>query len=127
MSPKIRESLYQLASVLLAGLGLAQVWGGVDGGTVDNISQIVTGLLTLLGAGAPAVAAKKVNTQRKDGTLDTVAPADQVINGVQAVIEARAAAQAEVDRVKQAVNDIAATVPVLGPLATQVINSIPKF
>jgi len=127
MSPKIRESLYQLASVLLAGLGLAQVWGGVDGGTVDNINQIVTGLLTLLGAGAPAVAAKKVNTQRKDGTLDTVAPADQVINGVQAVIEARAAAQAEVDRVKQAVNDIAATVPVLGPLATQVINSIPKF
>lgn len=127
MSPKIRQSLYQLGAALLAVLGVVQVWGGVDAGTVDNIHQVVTGLLTLIGAGAPVVAAKHVNAQRKDGTFDSVAPADQVINGVQAVIQASAHAQAEVDRVKQAVTDIASTVPVLGPLATQVINSIPRF
>lgn len=126
MTPKSRQTIYLLGTIIPSILGLAVLWGGFDQGAAQNVGQIIAGLVALLGAGAPAVAASTIAKQKKDGTFDTVAPADQVINGVQAVIEAQAHATAELERAKQAVVEVAGVVPVFGPLAQQVIRSLPS-
>ena len=46
---------------------------------------------------------------------------------MQAVIEAKSAAEVEVRRIQDAVGDLVATIPGLGPLASQVLQHIPKF
>ncbi|AHG24054.1 holin [Mycobacterium phage LittleGuy] len=125
MSPKVRETLYYLGTIIPGVVGIALIWGGLDAGSAESIGDILVGVLTLLGASAPAVAAKKVNEQRKDGTLLPQAPVDQVVSGVTAILETQAKAQAELDRVKSVVAGAASIVPGVGPLAAQVINSIP--
>lgn len=129
MSPKIAQTVYGIGTIIPVILSIFLVWGGIDANKVDGINDIVTGLLVLLGAGPPALATARVAKQRKDGHFDVVAPADQAINGVQAVLEAKNQAVAEVERVKQAVGDAVANVPVLSPvlspLAQQFINSLP--
>lgn len=124
MNPKIAQSLYQLGTVVSGLVGLFLVWGGIDAGAADSLNQIIGGLLALMPGAANAVAAKRVSGQRKDGTLGS--PADQVTKGVQAVLEAQAQATAEVEKVKQAVTAAVGTVPGMGPLAQQLINSVPS-
>lgn len=125
MSPKIRESLYYIGTIIPGVLGLALVWGGIDAGAAEHIGDVIAGALALLGATAPATAAVKVNQQRKEGVFDTVAPVDAVVKNVQAVIEAQAAATADLERVKTAVTSAVGVVPGIGPLAQQVINAAP--
>lgn len=122
MSPKIRQSLYYIGTIIPAFLGLAMIWGGFDSGAADNIEQILGGVLALAGATAPATAAAKVKEQRKDGTFDVLSPSDAVVNGVQAVIQTQIAATAELDKVKNAVANAVGAVPGVGPLAQQLIN-----
>lgn len=123
MTPKLAQTLYQLGALVSAVLGIALIWGGIDSGAADSINQIIGGLVALIPGATNAVAGKRVSTQRNDGTFETVAPADQVINGVQAVIEAQAKAQTDIDRVKDVVTAVIGTVPVLGPLAQAAINA----
>ncbi|AOT24666.1 holin [Mycobacterium phage Stasia] len=125
MSPKLRETLYYLGTIVPGVLGIALIWGGIDAGAANSIGDILAGAFALLGASAPAVAAKKVHEQRKDGTLEPQAPVDQIVNSVQAVLEAQAKATAEVERVKQVVTGAINVIPGLGPLASQAINAIP--
>ncbi|QHB37950.1 holin [Mycobacterium phage Cintron] len=125
MSPKLRETLYYLGTIVPGVIGIALIWGGIDAGSAESIGDIIVGFLSLLGASAPAVAAKKVNEQRKDGTLEPQAPVDQVVNGVNAILEAQARAQSELARVQNVVAGAASVIPGVGPLAAQVINSIP--
>lgn len=73
-----------------------------------------------LGAGLVGFAAVFATPNK----TDTPAPADMVINGVQALQDARTAADAELERVKAATSAVLAPIPVVGPLATQAINSI---
>lgn len=123
MTPKVRQSIYYLGTIVPALLGLLMIWGGIDAGSADHLSQIASGLVALLGAGAPAVAAEQVRKQRKDGTLGT--PAEQVISGMQAVLDARTAAENEVERAKAEVEramQAVAVVPVLGPLSKLVVD-----
>lgn len=54
-----------------------------------------------------------------------VAPADLVVSSVQAVLEQASAATADLEKVKQAVGSVVGIIPGMGPLAAQVINSIP--
>lgn len=125
MSPKVRETLYYLGTVIPGILGIALIWGGIDAGAAESIQSILVGALNLIGAAAPATAAVKVRQQRKDGTL-SASPVEQVTKGVEQVLAAKQAAEAEVEKVKQALETaVSGAVPVLGPLAAQVINSVP--
>lgn len=124
MPPKIRQTIYGLGTILSAGLGIALVWGGIGSDAANSVNQVLAGVLALLGAGAPAVAAGTVAKQRKDGTLDSQPPADAAITAIQETVRQAGVAAAEVDRVKVAVSDALGQVPVLGPLAKQVIDSI---
>ncbi|QHB38040.1 holin [Mycobacterium phage Noelle] len=131
MSPKVRQTIYYLGTIIPGVLGIALIWGGIDAGAAQSIGDIIAGAVALLGASAPAVAAKKVNEQRKDGTLVPQAPVEQVVNGVQAVIAAQQAAQAELDRVRDvvtgAIGIVPNVVPQLGPLAQQAVDALNGF
>lgn len=125
MTPKIRQSIYYLGTVASALVGIALIWGGIEAGAAQHVSSLITGLVALAGGAAPAVAARKVGEQMKDGSFDS-SPADQVIKGIEAVVNARANVEAEVNRVRDAVTAVVDDIPVLGPLAKNAIDNL-KF
>lgn len=127
MSPKFRQTLYSLGAIATSVLTLLSVWRVLDPNTASSVSAGLAALLSLFGVGAAGTAAVITGQQRKDGTFDhppELSPADQVVNGLQAVIEAQQRAQSEVERVKEAVSDAVGTVPVLGPLAKEALDQI---
>ena len=125
MTPKIRQTLYGVGTIATAILGILSVWGVVHPAAASTLTTALTGLLTLLGVGAAGTAAAVTHKQRKEGMFDAQSPADVVVTGINAVLQQAEQAQAEVDRVKDAVSAAVATVPILGPLAQQAINRLP--
>jgi len=126
MSPRIRQSVYFLGTIVSGILGIALLFHGVSADAAGNINSMSAGLVALLGGSAPAaLAAHNVSKQRADGTLDfTGTPAEQAIAAIQATAQAAAAATNNLDKVKNAVSDVFGTIPVVGPLAQQVINAV---
>lgn len=130
MNAKIRQTIYALGTVITGILSIALIWGGIDAGTANNISQIIAGAITLLGGTAvTGVAASVTGKQRKDGTLDTN-PVDQVLGGLQAITEATAKAADDLDKITTGITDALGQVPVvgaeLGPVAQQIIDAVRK-
>lgn len=124
MGPKLRQTVYYLGTIVSGALGIALLFHGVSADAAGNINSMVAGLIALLGGSAPAaVAAHTITKQRADGAFNN-SPVDQVTNGIQAVIQASTAAASDVERVKAVVSDALGQVPVLGPLAQQIINTV---
>jgi len=123
MTPKIRQTLYLLGTVATSLVTLAAVWHGIDGGTATALGNTITAILGLLGVGATATAGTVVAKQRTDGTLDfTGTAAEQAVAAIEVVNTQAVAAVSDRDRVRDALGDLAATIPVVGPLAQQVID-----
>lgn len=53
-----------------------------------------------------------------------VSPADQIVAALPVVVAAQAQAAADIDKIKQAAADALGQVPIVGPLATQVIAAV---
>ncbi|ASZ75176.1 holin [Mycobacterium phage MissWhite] len=125
MSPKVRQTIYLLGTAAPALLGIALIWTGLDAESAADIGDIIAGVVAILGSGAPAIAAGTVASQRKDGTLAT-SPVEQVTKAIEQVIANKQNAEAQVAAVQDAVSRAANPTPVLGPLATQILNSDPQ-
>ena len=125
MSPKARETLYLIGTMIPAIVGILVMWTGVTQEGADNMAQVVTGLITLVGAGAPATAAAVVRKQNKQGTFQT-SPMENVITGVGQVVEAQQKADQEVERVKNLLSEAVSNVPMLGPAASNMIRELPS-
>lgn len=129
MTPRIRQTIYRLGTIASGVLGIALIWGGISQGTADHINTVLAGLVALLSGGAPAVAARTVTAQTKGGVFDNVPPADAAITAIQATIEQAITAQADVQRVTEAVTNALSTTPVgpvvesVGGLVEQVIRA----
>ena len=128
MNPKIAQTLYALGTVVTGIVSTVLIWGGISAESAAGITQAIAGLLTLLGGTAVTTTAGiRVTKQRADGTFDEPAnPVDQVLGGLTAIADAKAQAAADYDRVTQAATDVLGQVPVLGPLAQQVIDTVRK-
>ncbi len=124
MSPKIRQTAYILGTVATSVVTLLALWRGIDTNTATALGNTITGLLGLLGVGASATAGVVLSRQRKDGTLEHSSPVDQAISAIQATVDQVNSASADLDRVKNAVSDVFGSLPVVGPLAQQVIKSV---
>jgi len=94
MSAKTREIVYYLGTILIGGIGIAITVGALTSDQGASLGQAITGILTLLGAGAPALAAKKTGEQRNDGTFESSPVLD--------AFEAVAAIKVQVDEVVDA-------------------------
>ena len=127
MPPKVRQILYVIGVVVFAALTILSTFKVIDPNTAASVSAALTSVLGLFGVTVAGTAAYTVNKQQKDGTFDKVDPADQVVNGINAVLAQQQAAQEAADRVKIALNDAVKDIPVLGPLAQQALNSLPKI
>ena len=128
MTPKFRQVLYTIGLVIFTGLTLLSTFRVIDPNTAATVSAALTTILGLFGVTISGTAAWHVTRQQHNGTFEPAAPvnpADQVITGVEAVIAQAQSAQADVERVKDAVSNAVAQVPVLGPLAQQAIDSLP--
>lgn len=66
---RVRQVAYLAGTAVLAVLGVLQIVTGISTEQVELIGGYVTGVLTLLGAAAPAVAGLKVGSQIKQGVL----------------------------------------------------------
>ena len=94
MSAKTREIVYYLGTILIGGIGIAITVGALTSDQGASLGQAITGILTLLGAGAPALAATKTGEQRNDGTFESSPVLD--------AFEAVAAIKVQVDEVVDA-------------------------
>lgn len=117
MTPRIRQTIYRLGTVASGILGIALIWGGISQGTADHINTVMAGLIALLSGGAPAIAARTVKEQAKQGAFDSVPPAEQAITAIQATIEQAITAQADVQRVTDAVTQALSSTPI-GPVVS---------
>lgn len=124
MSPKIRQSAYLLGTVATSIVTLLALWRGIDTNTATALGNAVTALLGLLGVGASATAGVVLSRQRKEGVLEAQSPVDQAITAINATVAQVQSASADLDRVKTAVSDVFGSLPVVGPLAQQVIRSV---
>lgn len=126
MSPKLRQSFYYLTSIITSVVGIALLYGGLKAGTADNITQLLAGLGGLLGATGPALAGRKVGEQSKDGTFDSLSPADQISQGAKQLNDIITNAHAQADQAKEVLTGVLGGVPILGPQLEDALNRI-KF
>lgn len=125
MTPKVRQVLYVFGVVVFAALTLLSTFKVIDPDTAATVSAALTSLLGLFGVTVAGTAAYNTNKQIHNGTFEPpapVSPADQVVNGIDAVLKAQQQAQAEVERVKAAVQSAVKDTPVIGPLASQILE-----
>jgi hypothetical protein len=130
MTPKFRQILYVIGVVAFAGLTLLSTFHILDPNVAASVSAALTTVLGLFGVTISGVAGYNVTKQVRNGTITPntpAAPADQAISGLDAVIAQAQHAQAEVERVKNAIGEAVQNVPILGPLATQALNTLPKI
>lgn len=123
MPPKVRQYLYVFGVVAFAGLTVLSTFKIIDPNTASNVSAALTSVLGLLGVSVAGTAAYNINKQQKNGAFDNLDPAEQVVNGINAVIDQQQQAQQSADRVKNALNDAIKDIPVLGPLAQEAIKN----
>lgn len=126
MAPKARQLLYVFGVVAFAALTVLSTFKVIEPEAAASVSAALTSVLGLFGVSVAGTAAYNINKQTKNGSFDNLDPADQVINGINAVVNQQQAAQQAADRVKEAFNNAVKDIPVLGPLAQQAINSLPK-
>lgn len=122
--PKIRQSAYLLGTIATSAVTLLALWRGIDTNTATALGNAITGVLGLLGVGASATAGVVLSRQRKEGVLDAQSPVDQAISAINATVAQVQAASADLDRVKNAVSDVFGSLPIVGPLAQQVMRSV---
>ena len=127
MPPKVRQILYVIGVVVFAALTVLSTFKIIDPNVAASVSAALTSVLGLFGVAVTGTAAYNTNKQIHKGAFDEVDPAEQVINGINAVKQQQEAAQEAANRVKTALNDAVKDVPVLGPLAQQAINSLPNL
>jgi len=121
----VRQILYSVGVLAFALLTLLSTFRVIDTNTAASVSAALTAVLGLFGVTVSGTAAYNVTKQVNSGQLQPVSPADQVVNGLNAVLAQAQQAQAEVDRVKDAVSTAVQDVPVLGPLAQQALDKLP--
>ncbi len=124
MPPKMREILYVVGVIAFAGLTVLSALRVIDPNTAASVSAALTSILGLFGVTVAGTAAYNVHKQKQDGAFDSVEPADQVINGINAVLAQQQVAQEAANRVKNAISDAVKDIPVLGPLAKEAIDDL---
>lgn len=107
-----------MAAAIAAATTASALAGGVDLSSLDPGQW-----LGVLGAAFTAFGSVFITPNKS--TEPSYSPAEQVAKSVQEVIQNQQVATAELEMVKQAVTGAVGVIPGIGPLAAQVINSIP--
>jgi hypothetical protein len=126
---KIRQYFY-LGSGAIAGLlPLLVALGAIGGDKASAVTEILTQVGSLLGGAGAITAGVIVSKQRKDGTIDAepVSAVERAINAIPVVVQEAAAANANLERLRQVATDAVGSIPVYGPEARAIIEGLPRF
>ncbi len=128
LSPRTAQTIYQVGVIATSAATIAAVWRGVDPAlAASSVGNVINVVLGMLGVGATVTGRVRVAAQRADGTLDfSGSAADQALAAIQAVNAQAAGAVTDRDRVADALGGLAGSIPVVGPLAQQVIDSVTR-
>lgn len=127
-NPKARLTVYQIGKIASSVIALLAIWKVVDGGTANLILNALEGVLGLMGVVVSGVAATAVSRQIDDHTLDfSGSHAEQAVDAINAVAAQPQVPASDRERILAAAGQLAGSVPVIGPLAQQVINSVGKL
>lgn len=125
--PKARFLLYIVGTLVFGVVALLSFFKVIDPEVAASVSAQLVSFLGLFGVTVAGTAAYNINKQRHDGTLDRgpeLDPADKIITGLNEVLQQKAAADAAVEKVKDIVVSQTRDIPVLGPLAQEVIDRL---
>ena len=123
MSPKARQTVYAVGTIATSIVTVLALWNGIRPEVASSLVTAITALGGLLGAGAAATATAVVTRQQRNGTFENMSPVDQAITGIQTTVDQFNSATTDFERIKAAASDVFGNIPVIGPLAQQVIDS----
>lgn len=123
MTPKFRQVLYTVGVVVFAALTLLSTFRIIDPDVAASVSAALTAVLGLFGVSVAGTAAYNINKQRQQGAFDDPAPSvtdDQIKAAVEEALKQRLPQHPVQDAVSAAVKDV----PVLGPLAQEILDRL---
>lgn len=107
---------YSVGTIAKALMAFITAFGGA---AATSVPHDTLGWVGCVGAGLVAFAAVFATPNKNNE-----APADAAITAIQATVAQAQSAVSEVERIKNAASDVLNTVPVVGPLASAVIDSV---
>lgn len=114
MAPKVRQILYVIGVVVFAALSLLSTFRVIEPDVASSVSASLTAILGLFGVTVAGTAAYNINKQRHEGVI--VDPKKPDIGDL---------IQQELDkRLQQAGAPAVKDVPILGPLALEVLDRL---
>ena len=127
-NPKARLTVYQIGKIASSVIALLAIWKVVDGGTANLILNALEGVLGLMGVVVSGVAATAVSNQISDHTLEfSGPPVEQAVEAINAVANQANTSATDRERILAAAGQLAGAIPVVGPLAQQVIDTVGKI
>ena len=128
LPPKARLALYTVGVLVFAVVSVLSLFKVIDPAVAANVSAQLVSVLGLFGITIAGTAAYNVSKQQQDGTFDQepLSPADKIHTGLSEVLDQKAAADAAVETVKNIVIEKSRELPVLGPLAEQILSQLTK-
>lgn len=124
---KVRQYFYLAAGLVAGILPILVTFNAISTDQVSAVTQLITGLGSLIGAGGAITAGVVVSKQRKDGTFEPpaeVSPEEAIISNLPTVIDNVAKAVAAKDRVTQAITDVLGDIPVYGKEAQEIVKGL---
>jgi len=108
---------YSVGTIAKALMAFVTAFGGA---AATSVPHDTLGWVGCVGVGLVAFAAVFATPNK----TEQPAPADAAINAIQQTVAQAQSAVSEVERIKNAAADLAGIVPVIGPLAEAVIDSV---
>jgi hypothetical protein len=125
---KLRVYFYLFSGLVASVVPILLATGVLSAERGNNLIAVVGSIGSLIGAGAAGTAGTILSKQRKDPSIAIgTSAADAVISNIPVVVAQVQKAQSDLDKVRDAVSSAVNQVPVLGPLASQVLNSLPRL
>lgn len=120
---KLRQYFYLFAGAVAGFIPLLVAFGGLGADSASNVTEILTQIGSLIGAGAAGTAGVVLSKQRKGGVLDASA-VDLVIDNIPLVVKKASEAAADLDRLRSVTADALGSLPLYGEDAQRIVNSL---
>ena len=119
----VRKWFYLLSGLIAAVVPILLTFGVLTPERGDTFMTALAAIGSLIGAGGAVTAGVIVNKQQKDHVIGD--PAEVIRHNIPLVVEQYEKAQRDIELVRQTGMGAVQHIPVLGPLAEQVLGNLP--
>lgn len=122
--PRAAQMVYTIGKIVSAVIGLLAIYKGIDSGAKDNLELIIGGIVGLFPVASQQVAQSRVSEQRKDGTFDTLTPAEMVAKGLENAAVQQEYHKAQDQIIQASITSAISNIPVFGPIAAKAMKDM---